>query len=342
MKMALCFERTNMYEFPKRVVQHKNETKALAILLYHLKDLGIVRDIRESDYGIDLEYEFVINDRVVGRVIKIQLKSVNRINKNNPKIRGIKQSTLNYWAELSYRINTIVVGVNTIREEIYFTFPIFWDAIAQIDNTKKTKSISCAKNKGNCEAAAILIHHMALIPTISEILLVHKNIIGRVGEIIEFCSVSIYSDQFFEFEDFVGLKRLLDDSSVLLWKNKIRDKFQKYDNSHSWYSLDFFKDNTKNGTLKIWDMKEKLDVIVVQLFKELISIRTKVLNSFCFWVVKDRDYYELVYKHNFEKLIADDIDELIRNYSLMETSYIEKDYDDFILEKLNKYNSIKA
>ena len=135
---------------------------------------------------------------------------------------------------------------------------------------------------------------------------------------------------------------LLDDSSVLLWKNKIGDKFQKYDNSHSWYSLDFFKDNTKNGTLKIWDMKEKLDVIVVQLFKELISIRTKVLNSFCFWVVKDRDYYELVYKHNFEKLIADDIDELIRNYSLMETSYIEKDYDDFILEKLNKYNSIKA
>ena len=102
-----------MYEFPKRISQHKNETKALAIFLYHLKDFGIVRDIRENDYGIDLEYEFVTGENVTGRVIKIQLKSVSKINKKNPKIWNLKQSTLNYWAELSYRINTIVVAVNT-------------------------------------------------------------------------------------------------------------------------------------------------------------------------------------------------------------------------------------
>ena len=70
-----------MYTFPKRVKQHKNETKALAIFLYHLRNFGIIRDIRENDYGIDLEYEFVINDMVVGKLIKIQLKSANRINK---------------------------------------------------------------------------------------------------------------------------------------------------------------------------------------------------------------------------------------------------------------------
>ncbi len=162
-----------MYEFPKRITQQKNETKALAIFLYHLKDFGIVRDIRENDYGIDLEYEFVIGENVIGRVIKIQLKSVSKINKKNPKIWNLKQSTLNYWAELSYRINTIVVAVNTIREEIYFTYPVFWDAIAKIDNTKKPKSIKFVKNEGNCEAAAILIHHIALIPTINEILLTH-------------------------------------------------------------------------------------------------------------------------------------------------------------------------
>ena len=98
-----------MYEFPKRITQHKNETKALAIFLYHLKDFGIVRDVRENDYGIDLEYEFVTGDNVIGRVIKIQLKSVSKISKKNPKIWNPKQSTLNYWAELSYRINTIVV-----------------------------------------------------------------------------------------------------------------------------------------------------------------------------------------------------------------------------------------
>ncbi len=76
----------DMYEFPKRITQHKNETKALVIFLYHLKDFGIVRDIRENDYGIDLEYEFVIDDNVIGRAVKIQLKSVSKINKKNPKI----------------------------------------------------------------------------------------------------------------------------------------------------------------------------------------------------------------------------------------------------------------
>ena len=59
----------------------QEETKALAIFLYHLRNFGIVRDIRENDYGIDLEYEFVAGENVVGRVIKIQLKSVSRINK---------------------------------------------------------------------------------------------------------------------------------------------------------------------------------------------------------------------------------------------------------------------
>jgi hypothetical protein len=326
-----------MYEFPKRVTQHKNETKALAIFLYHLRDFGIVRDIRESDYGIDLEYEYVLNDRVVGRHLKIQLKAINKINRKNPKVSGLKQSTLNYWAELSYRVNVIVVGVNTIREELYLTFPVFWDAIAQIDNTKKSKSISFVKNEGNCEAAAILIHHIALIPTINEILLAQKNTLGRIKEIIEFCSESIYSDQFLEFEEFIELKRLLDDSRILLWRANIKRKFEKYDESSDWYELAFFKKNTKDGTLKHWDMKEKLNAIVTELFKELIRLREKVLNSFCYWVVKDQDYLELVYTYNVEKFAADNIDDLISNYAAINYNYLERDYNEYVINRINEY-----
>lgn len=331
-----------MYEFPKRIIHHKNETKALAIFLYHLRDFGIVRDVRENDYGIDLEYEFVAGENVIGRVIKIQLKSVSRINKKNPKISNLKQSTLNYWAELSYRINTIVVAVNTITEEIYCTFPVFWDAITQIDNSKKAKSIKLAKNEGNPEAAAILIHHMALVPTINEILLTHKNILGRIDEIMEFCGSAIYRDQFMEFEEFTELKRLLDDSSVLLWRVNMGERFENYNKSKGWYTLEFFRHNTKDGILKYWDMKDKLNVIVIELFNELIRIRSKVLNSFCYWVVKDRDYIELTYKHNFKNLIADNIDDLIRNYSSLENDYLEKDYDEFVMTKINEYQQIKA
>lgn len=331
-----------MYEFPKRITQHKNETKALAIFLYHLKDFGIVRDIRENDYGIDLEYEFVVGDNVIGKIVKIQLKSVSKINKKNPKIRNLKQSTLNYWAELSYGINTIIVGVNTIREEIYFTFPVFWDAIAQIDNTKKLKSIEFVKSEGDCEAAAILIHHMALIPTIDKILLIHKNILGRVGEIIQFCISCIHNDQFMEFEEFTDLKKLLDDSSVLLWRSRIDEQFKNHDKSAILYTFDFFKNNTKNGTLKYWDMKDKLNIIVIELFNELIRLRTKVINSFCYWCVKDRDYIELVYRNNFEKIIGSNIDDLIKNYSSIEYNFLEKDYNSFVNKKIDEFKKTKA
>ena len=326
-----------MYVFPKRVKQHKNETKALAIFLYHLKDFGIIRDIRENDYGIDLEYEFTIDDSVVGKVIKIQLKSVSRTNKKNPKIRNLKQSTLNYWAELSYRINTIIVGVNTDREEIYFTFPVFWKAIAQIDNTNRRKSIEFEKTEGNCEVAAILIHHMALIPSINEILLIHKNVLTRINEIIEFCSFSIYCDQFQEFEEFEELKKLLDDSKVLLWRATIDKQFKNHHKTNSWYTLDFFKNNTKDGTLKYWDMYDKLNIIVIELFKELVKLRKRVIDSFCYLVVKDRDYLELVYKHNVERIIGDNLEDLIKNYASIENDYLEKDYDDFVINKINEF-----
>lgn len=326
-----------MYNFPKRVKQHKNESKALAILLYHLRDFGIIRDIRENDYGIDLEYEFVTGDNVIGKVIKIQLKSVSRINKKSPRIGNLKQSTLNYWAELSYRVNTIIVGVNTDSEEIYVTFPVFWEAIAKIDNTNKLKSIAFSKTEGNCEAAAILIHHMALIPSINEILLIHKNVLARIDEIIDFCSSAIYNDPFLEFEGLDELKRLLHDSRILLWKANIEKKFTNYDMSSAWYTLDFFKKNTKDGILKYWDMNDKLDIIVIELFIELVRLRAKVIESFCYWLVKDKDYLELVYKHNIEKILGGNLADMIKKYTSMTNGYLEKNYDAFVIKKINDF-----
>ena len=42
--------------------------------------------------------------------------------------------------------------------------------------------------------------------------------------LLYFFSSSIYSDEFMEFEEFTELKRLLDDSSVLLWRAKIEEQ----------------------------------------------------------------------------------------------------------------------
>jgi hypothetical protein len=89
-------------------------------------------------------------------------------------------------------------------------------------------------------------------------------------------------------------------------------------------------------------MKDKLNIIVIELFNELIRIRSKVLNSFCYWIVKDRDYLGLTYKHNFENIIVDNIDDLINNYWSLKNDYLEKDYDEFIITKINEYKHIKA
>ena len=145
-----------------------------------------------------------------------------------------------------------------------------------------------------------------------------------------------------EFEEFTELKRLLDDSSALLWRSKISEQFNGCDKSSSWYTLDFFRKNTKDGTLKYWDMKDKLNIIVVELFKELTRLRKKVINSFCYWCVKDRDYLELVYQNNFKRINSDNIDDIIRNYSEIEYDFLEKDYNAFVSRKIDELEKNEA
>jgi hypothetical protein len=243
-----------------------------------------------------------------------------------------------------------VVGVDVVRERLYFTFPIFWDAISGINNTHERKSISFANMDRNSaktdiedlnQAAAILIHHMALIPTIGELILRHKSVLARIDEIIELCSACLYNDQFLEFEEFVELKRLLDDASTLLWRRDLQKEFESTDKKYSWNCLDFFRADTKDGTLRYWDMRDKLNPIVVSLFRELASLRTKTLNGFCYWLVKDRDYLELVYKHNISKLLGESIEEITKNYVAGGSAYVEKDYDAFVIASVDELEGKK-
>ena len=61
--------------FPKRIEQHKHESDSFAVILYKLKEIGIFRNITESDYGIDFEIEVVNGNQVEGHCIKVQVKS---------------------------------------------------------------------------------------------------------------------------------------------------------------------------------------------------------------------------------------------------------------------------
>ncbi len=106
--------------------------------------LAFFRNVTENDYGIDFEIEFVEDGRVVGNYIKAQVKaSENLVIRNSdsvPTISGIKQSTLNYWAQLSFKSHVVAYAVDLKTENIYISKPLFWDVISKIDRSNSTKN----------------------------------------------------------------------------------------------------------------------------------------------------------------------------------------------------------
>lgn len=59
-------------DFPKRIKQRKNESDSFAIILYKLREIGIFRNVTESDYGIDFEIEVVNGEKVEGHCIVLR------------------------------------------------------------------------------------------------------------------------------------------------------------------------------------------------------------------------------------------------------------------------------
>lgn len=142
-------------DFPKRIKQHKNESDSFAIILYKLREIGIFRNVTESDYGIDFEIEVVNGDKVEGHCIKVQVKSSDDLNIREDGVAtvgGIKQSSLNYWAEISYNLPVVAIAVDVVSETVFVSDALFWQAISKLDNTLSSKTIEfgdCHDDKKN-------------------------------------------------------------------------------------------------------------------------------------------------------------------------------------------------
>lgn len=163
-------------DFPQYIRQHKNESDSFAIILYKLRELGIFRNVTSQDYGIDFEIELVEDGSVTGHCVKVQVKSSEKLRKSkrgNPQIGGIKQSTLRYWAELSYSIPVIAICVDLNTETIYRTNSLFWPSICLLDATEKSKTLEFKKKS---DIADIIedIRGIAKGYSLREELLAHK------------------------------------------------------------------------------------------------------------------------------------------------------------------------
>lgn len=130
-------------DFPTRIKQHKNESDSFAIILYKLREIGIFRNVTESDYGIDFEIEVVNVDKVQGHCIKVQVKSSENLTIRQKDgvatVGGIEQSSLNYWAEISYNTPVVAIAVDVVNENIYVSDPLFWQAIKDWTIHRKPK-----------------------------------------------------------------------------------------------------------------------------------------------------------------------------------------------------------
>jgi len=173
-------------KLPTRTPQKKSEADSIAIVKYKLGDLGIIRSQTENDYGIDLDLEIVRDGQVTGRLIKIQLKSAKnlRLRRNRtPSVGGIKQSTLAYWCELSFRINVVAYVIDLKTEKIYVAKDLFWQACSRIDGGDSSKSIEfMPEGPNNITFAKIATLAQAYQPVMVEVVAAHKMALRRLEQ----------------------------------------------------------------------------------------------------------------------------------------------------------------
>ena len=198
--------------FPIRTQQQRNEEESFSLIQIAFKDLGVFRDQTIRDYGIDFEIEIENDGRMEGHCLKVQVKSSNDLNirsDGHAIVGGIKQTTLNYWAEISFNLPVVGIVVNLdSTKNIYVSGLLFWQVVSLIepsgDEVKKeadghiiktpTKTIdfgNCCDNYKNMEK----LRKYAYGYSLRDFLNAHKWILTNIKEIFQMYNDASTCDQ---------------------------------------------------------------------------------------------------------------------------------------------------
>ncbi|CAE6732360.1 DUF4365 domain-containing protein [Paraburkholderia nemoris] len=291
-------------KLPERIRQHKAESDSYAILLYKLRELGIFRNVTESDYGVDFEVELVLNEQVTGRYFKAQVKSSEmlRIRKSDqiPVVGGIKESTLYYWTELSFKTHVILYAVDLKSETVYVSPPIFWQATHLINGDNKSKSVEFLKDEPSLgDMSAVFLSGMfAWSPLLSDTLYSHKLALRYLRQLLALHVDVFQHDGDGELHEADAFKALLDVGRVLLWrvdwgKADLDETDKKYLFSYEYWlrKSGQYADEVTNYAAKV-----PVKTIIPRLIQELKYLRKNVFRGKYYWSNKDRPYLRLVYE----------------------------------------------
>lgn len=328
---------------PKRIIQKQNESESYAILLYKLRSIGIFRNLTENDYGIDFEIEIVRNGELTGKYLKIQVKSAEKLKirkkDNVPTISGIKQSTLWYWAQLSFSTNVLVFLVDIKSENIYLTKPIFWQASKLIDGSNKSKTIEFLPvSEYHAEVAKVLTSTYAVAPTIRDHIYYHMEAIRHLKQFLDLHLGIFHYDVHMPIEDEGVFEQFLELCQKLLWYRNVVEKFPEEDRENP-FSIHHWKKKTEYYEPYNYICQTPMKILMPEFLAELKSLRQRILASAYYWVHKNMSYFRLVYTHEIPeesefKKLAIAWDEFERNNLKLEKDFYQ--YISKFMENIKK------
>lgn len=263
--------------------------------------MGIFRSLTENDYGIDFELELVHAGQVSGRSVKIQVKSAEKLRlrkDKTPTVGGIKQSTLTYWCELSYRTNVIAYAVDLESETIYVSRNLFWQATRAIDGSGSSKSIEFLPLGKKADLTTKVATAMwALAPTAADHVFAHTLALRRLGNYLEMLGDAFHYDPGTPIEGTV-FHDLLEASRILLWAEGDRLWADEKDRKN-WSNPEYWiaKSEADNWDgLSCFAAKPILTKILPTLVASLKRFREWVLAGKYYWANRNPQFLALVYE----------------------------------------------
>lgn len=304
--------------FPTRIKQHKNESDSFAIILYKLREIGIFRNVTESDYGIDFEIEVVDGDKVQGHCLKVQVKSSDNLSVRQKDgvatVGGIEQFSLNYWAEISYNTPVVAIAVDVVTEDVYVSDPLFWQAIQKLDNTTKSKTIefgSCHDDKVSIAKLRNIAYNYGL----RDFIYAHKWIMRNIRKIFEMYSDACWYDADCSNIDMDLFRSFLENAKILLSYNEyFKTNETDFDSMFDFYT--YKRESNFEDELYNYIVKQALEPLMIPMIETLDKFRSLILNSAYYWTDKDPEYIRMAFNAKWpefkkvEELVQFDYDKL--------------------------------
>lgn len=339
-------------DFPKRTEQNKHEDSSVAKLKDRYNDLGVIREVNNRDFGIDIEFEVENQGAMEGHFIKVQLKSSKDLyidNDGHAKVGNIKMTTLNYWAEISRKLPVVGVAIDVDRDTIYVSDLLFWQITSlieplayktTIDEKGKEKKILVTKtiDFGSCHDDVrnmSKLRHYAYAPSINEQINAMKWLFRKYHDILDLYADADTLDKFCSINEPVLFQSLLDNAKIILSSdenyNPLMDKHFDYK---------YYEDKSNGDDPYNYEVKLGLDVFIKKLLDRLVNLKTLILDASYYWISTDPKCLELVFESDITtfKNTQDILDFACESYGKRKYSSSNIELIEYVQQLEKKYN----